>query len=53
MNHFNELLSLVNEYLEGYTKEEAINIKKRIQTAYEEDEIDGTQYDYLMGLMTV
>lgn len=53
MNRFKELLSLVNEYLEGYTNEEATNIKKRIQTAYEDDGIDGSQYDYLMGLMTV
>ncbi|WP_154665498.1 hypothetical protein [Bacillus andreraoultii] len=53
MNRFKELLSLANEYFEGYTNEEAMNIQKRIQISYEDDEIGGSQYDYLMGLVTV
>ena len=50
---FRSLVSLANEYLEGYTSLEINEIKSRINDAYEEDDIDGSQYDYLMGLLEV
>ena len=51
MSEFKVLLSLVNEYMEGYTKMSEEDVKKRIQDAYEDDEIDGGQYDHLIGIM--
>ncbi|GAB6462062.1 hypothetical protein bcgnr5390_11110 [Bacillus luti] len=51
MSPFKTLLSLINEHLEGYTNRSEDNIKQRIQDAYEDDEIDGGQYDYLIGLL--
>lgn len=50
-NHFRELVSLVNEYLEGYTNLSESEIKRRIQETYEDDDLDGSQYDYLVGLL--
>lgn len=52
LSSFKNLLSLVNEYLEGFTKLTSDEIKERIQKSYEEEEtIDSSQYDYLMGLI--
>lgn len=50
-NEFKSLVSLVNEYLEGYTKVSLDEIRNRIQDSYESDDIDGHQYDYLIGLI--
>ncbi|WP_215601521.1 hypothetical protein [Bacillus mycoides] len=51
MSAFRTLVSLVNEYLEGYTNLSEEEVKNRIQDAYEDDEIDGGQYDHLIGIM--
>lgn len=50
-NEFRSLVSLVNEYLEGYTKLSSDEVRNRIQDSYESDDIDGHQYDYLIGLI--
>lgn len=49
MSRFSSNLSLVNEYLEGYTNLSLKEIKERIQEDYEDGDISGSQYDHLMG----
>lgn len=49
MSGFSSNLSLVNEYLEGYTNLSLKEIKERIQEDYEDGDISGSEYDYLMG----
>lgn len=51
MKPFHSFRGLVNEYLEGYTMLEESELRRRIQEAYEDDEISGTDYDHLMGLL--
>ena len=51
MNKFKELLSLVNEYLEGYTSLSKKEIIERIEECFHDEKIEGTQYDYLIGIL--
>lgn len=48
---FKELLSLVNEYLEGYTSLDYEEILERIDAAYHSNQIEGNHYDYLTRLL--
>lgn len=50
-NKYNSLLSLVNEYLEGYTNINESKLKRRIENAYKTDNITGEEYDHLIGLL--
>ncbi len=51
MNDFRSLISLVNEFLEGYTGLDLEEILERIENAYENSEIEGHEYDYLTRLL--
>lgn len=50
-NNYGELLSLVNEYHESDTNMTEREVKERIQEYFEDDSIDGSQYDHLIGLL--
>ena len=50
---WHELHSLINEFFEGYTNLEKEEIIERINNAYHDDEIDGSQYDFLIGMIEV
>ena len=48
VSRFSSNLSLINEYLEGYTNLSLKEIKERIQEDYEDGYISGSEYDHLM-----
>ena len=49
--NYRACLSLINDYMEGRTNLSMEEIKKRIHEAYEDDEINGSQYDHLLRLL--
>lgn len=48
---WHELHSLVTEFLEGYINLSYEEIIERINNAYRDDMIDGSQYDFLINLI--
>lgn len=48
-NKFRSLCGLMNEIMSGDTDVTPEEFEERVQEAYDNDEITGTQYDHLMG----
>lgn len=48
---FKELRAVVLNFLEGYSNYNERQIAKAIEMAYQDDLIEGEEYDYLMNLL--
>lgn len=48
---FCELKGILNNVINGVSDEDVDEIAERIQEAYDNEQLSGTQYDNLMGLV--
>ena len=48
---FGELKGILNNVINGVSDEDVDEIAERIQEAYDNDQLSGTQYDNLMSLV--
>lgn len=48
---FGELKGILNNVINGVSDEDVDEIAERIQEAYDNEQLSGTQYDNLMGLV--